>query len=96
LNADKRGRARIRESRVLLTFDLDFGEIALTEGRAVNIVVFRLRNARTPFVIERLTSVLAESSEALREGSIIAIEDSRHRIRRLPIGKSGDDEPGNS
>lgn len=79
-----------RESRVVLTFDLDFGEIAaLTEGRVVNIVVFRLRNTRTPFVIERLSSVLTESSAALKRGSIIAIEDSRHRIRRLPIGRSG-------
>lgn len=81
------------EGRVLLTFDLDFGEIAaLAEGRIVNVVVFRLRNTRTPFVIERLSSVLAESSEALRQGSIIAIEDSRHRIRRLPIGKAGDED----
>ncbi|TDI40439.1 MAG: hypothetical protein E2P02_16965 [Acidobacteria bacterium] len=85
------------ESRVVLTFDLDFGEIAaLTGGRVANIVVFRLRNTRTPFVIERLSSVLQESLGALTEGSIIAIEDSRHRIRRLPIGKSGDDEPGKS
>lgn len=94
-DADIFSKAHV-ESRVILTFDLDFGEIAaLTEGRIANIVVFRLRNARTPFVIERLSSVLAESSEALTKGSIIAIEDSRHRIRRLPIGKSGD-EPGNS
>ena len=77
------------ENRVVLTFDLDFGEIAaLTEGRVANIVVFRLRNARTPFVIERLSSVLAESSKSLKEGSIIAVEDFRHRIRQLPIGKS--------
>ncbi len=76
------------ERRVLATFDLDFGEIAsLARGKVVNIVVFRLRNTRTPFVIERLSSVLAESSEALKQGSIIAIEDSRHRIRRLPIGR---------
>lgn len=84
------------EDRVVLTFDLDFGEIAaLTEGRISNIVVFRVRNTRTAFVIERLSAVLAESSKALSEGSIIAIEDSRHRIRRLPIGESSDTEPRN-
>lgn len=84
------------EGRVVLTFDLDFGEIAaLTESRIANIVVFRLRNTRTAFVIERLSAVFAESSKALSEGAIIAIEDSRHRIRRLPIGKSSDAEPRN-
>jgi predicted nuclease of predicted toxin-antitoxin system len=88
--------AKAREkSRIVLSFDLDFGEIAaFTESRAGNIVVFRLRNARTSFVIERLSSVLNESSEALTQGAVVAIEDSRHRIRRLPIGKSGDVEPG--
>ena len=83
------------EGRVVLTFDLDFGEIAaLTRDRVVNIVVFRLRNTRSPFVIERLSTVLGESSEALKEGSVIAIEDARHRIRRLPIGRSNDKESG--
>lgn len=75
------------ERRVAITFDLDFSEIAaLSKGLTVSVVVFRLRNTRTPFVIERLSSVLAESSEALKAGAIVAVEDARHRVRRLPIG----------
>ena len=43
------------ESRVVLTFDLDFGEIAaLTAGRKGSVIVFRLRNTRTSHVVERL------------------------------------------
>jgi len=78
----------IREDRVLLTFDLDFGEIAaLSRGRAVRVVLFRLHNTRTPHVVARLASVLNESAQALERGALILIEESRHRIRYLPIDR---------
>jgi predicted nuclease of predicted toxin-antitoxin system len=51
----------IVESRVILTFDLDFGEIlALAKGRKAGVILFRLRNTRTPHVIRRLSSVLSD------------------------------------
>jgi predicted nuclease of predicted toxin-antitoxin system len=74
------------EQRVVLTFDLDFAEIAAAAGQTLpSVVVFRLHNARSPFVISRLERVLDESSKALEEGAIITVEDFRHRVRRLPI-----------
>jgi predicted nuclease of predicted toxin-antitoxin system len=40
----------IAESRVVVTFDLDFGEIvAVSKGRKIGVVLFRLRNTRTSF-----------------------------------------------
>ena len=43
------------ERRVILTFDLDFGEItAFSGGRIVSVILFRLHNTRTPHVTERL------------------------------------------
>ena len=49
----------VAENRVVLTFDLDFGEIAaLTKGRKVSVILFRLHNTRTPHVIERLAGPL--------------------------------------
>jgi predicted nuclease of predicted toxin-antitoxin system len=76
------------EHRILLTFDLDFGEIiALSGGRTVSVILFRLHNTRTPHVIDRLRAVLKESASALEEGAIIIVEESRHRIRRLPLGR---------
>lgn len=75
------------EGRIVLTFDLDFGEIiALSGMRSVNVILFRLRNTRTPHVIDRLRTVLEQSGQALEQGAIIIVEESRHRIRRLPIG----------
>ena len=79
----------IVEDRVILTFDLDFGEIAaLTAGRKAGVVVFRLHNTRTPHVIDRLATVLAASSDALEHGAVIAVEETRHRVRHLPLGET--------
>jgi len=74
------------EKRIILTFDLDFGEIAAASGKKIpSVITFRLRNTRTPHVIKRLGKVLNDSSEALKKGAIISVEESRHRIRLLPI-----------
>jgi len=80
-------RKAVTENRVLLTFDLDFGEIVASSGRQkVNVVLFRLRDTRTPHVIERLKVVLQEAGPALEQGAVVVVEESRFRIRRLPIG----------
>src|SRR5688572_4975954 len=73
------------EKRVLLTFGLDLGEIVgLGIQAGSSVIVFRLRNSRVDFVIERLRDVLENSSQALESGAIVAVEDGRHRVRRLP------------
>ena len=70
----------------MLTFDLDFGEIiALSENKTTSAIIFRLRNTRAIHVIERLDRVLQDSSNAMEKGSIISVEEDRHRIRYLPI-----------
>jgi predicted nuclease of predicted toxin-antitoxin system len=77
-----------RERRVILTFDLDFGEIvALSRGARTSVAVFRLRDTRTETVIARLGRVLGESSDALEQGAVVIVEDGRHRVRPLPVGE---------
>lgn len=74
----------IHEGRIILTFDLDFGEIlALSKGRKASVVLFRLHNTRTPHLICRLSS-------ALEEGAVVVVEESRHRVRTLPPRKRQD------
>lgn len=76
----------IAENRVVLTFDLDFGEIlALAGAAAASVVLIRLNNTRTPFVQKRLEAVIAADGTALEKGAIIIVEDGRHRVRDLPI-----------
>lgn len=78
----------LAEDRIVLTFDLDFGDLAaLTRERTARVLLFRLQNTRTAHVIERLEAVLAASSEALSRGAILIVEEARHRIRYLPIGE---------
>ncbi len=80
----------ISEGRVILTFGLDFGEIAaLGKGRKASVVLFRLHNTRTHHVIERLAAALSDSMDALGKGAVVIVEESRHRIRELPIGRLG-------
>lgn len=72
------------EERIILTFDLDFGEIvALSGNRQVSVILFRLHNTRTPHVIERLRKVLKDAGQTLQQGAIVAVEESRHRTRRF-------------
>ena len=77
------------ENRIILTCDLDFPEIvALSGASSVSVVVFRLSNTRTANLITRLARVLEDSAQDhLEEGAIISVEDSRHRVRLLPIGR---------
>ena len=76
-----------REQRIVVTFDLDFGEIIAQGGGGVgSVIIFRLHNTRTDHVIERLHAVLSQSSRDLEQAAILVIEEGRHRIRKLPIG----------
>jgi predicted nuclease of predicted toxin-antitoxin system len=76
------------EKRIILTFDLDFGEIvALSQDSPVSVFLFRLHNTTTSFVIKRLEQVLSVSADFVKlHTAIIVIDDSRHRIRTIPIG----------
>ena len=75
------------EQRILLTFDLDFGEIvAFSEARNPSVVLFRVQDTRTDQVWARLQYALPMAKEELDSGAIVVVEDRRIRIRRLPIG----------
>ena len=84
----------IREDRIVITFDLDFGEIAaLTASRSTSVILFRLKNTRTLHVIERLSSVIERFEDALKRGSILTVEETRCRVRHFPIGVETKEEP---
>ena len=73
------------EARMVITFDLGFSEIvALSKGHKTGVILFRLRNTRTSFVIQRLSDVIAECADALLRGAIVIVEEARHRLREFP------------
>lgn len=77
-----------REERIVLTFDLDFGEIAaVARTGKPSVLIFRLRNTRSPHVIERLRAALPRVETDLARGAVVIVEESRIRVRPLPIGR---------
>lgn len=78
------------EGRVLLTHDLDFGELVAAGGaRLPSLVVFRLRNMRPENVNRYLQSIIGEQEESLKAGAIISVTEGRIRIRLLPVETDG-------
>ncbi len=76
----------LADDRIVLTFDLDFGEIlALGVVDRPSVVIFRLADERADSVNRRLEAVLSEQAKALESGALILVEDARYRIRPLPI-----------
>lgn len=81
-------KARL-EDRVVLTFDLDFGDL-LASGVSLlpSVIIFRVKRTTPQFVTSRLFTVLESGREALQSGALVTVEDGRYRLRRLPIQPS--------
>lgn len=72
-----------QEARILLTADLDFGDLPVRSSGTTSTVVFRTRSTATSLIVRRLEKVLAAAEDPLRSGAILIVEDARIRIRRL-------------
>jgi len=77
------------EGRVLLTHDLDFGELIAASGAALpSVIVFRLRDMRPANVNHHLRAIIDNHPESLDHGAVVSVTEGRIRTRLLPI--SGD------
>lgn len=75
-----------KEKRIVLTCDLDFSDIVSASGeKSPSVILLRLENETPGNVNKRLKQVLKESSEVLLSGAIISVEETRHRVRLLPV-----------
>jgi len=77
---DKAGR----ENSIVLTTDLDFGEIALSASDVkVSVIIFRQEN-RTPASINQYLEKVIDTAKAeLEKGAIMIAQEGRIRIRHL-------------
>lgn len=74
------------EDRVVLTHDLDFGDLMAASGDTIpSIVIFRLPDMRPNNVNTHLMIVLYDYKELLHSGVILSVTQGRIRVRQLPV-----------
>jgi predicted nuclease of predicted toxin-antitoxin system len=77
------------EQRVILTFDLDFGDLLAAGAYSLpSVIIFRLQDQTPASVTPKLLDLLAARGQDIEEGAIVIVEDRRYRLRRLPIQKA--------
>ena len=87
-DVDLVSRARA-DSSVVLTFDLDFGDVlALGVLDKPSVIIFTLADERPAAVNQRLETIPKERAADPESGALILVEDTRYRVRRLPIGRA--------
>ncbi len=74
------------ENRVVLTHDLDFGDLlAASQDVLPSVILFRLQDMRPGTVNRHLDDILAQHLPALESGAILSVTERRVRLRMLPI-----------
>lgn len=76
----------VKENRIILTHDLDFGRILAFSGeRLPSVVTFRLTNMRPDNVNSFCGKIIDRYSSVMAKGAILSVGDKRIRSHLLPV-----------
>ncbi len=74
------------EERIVLTHDLDFGDLMAASGDSLpSIVIFRLPDMCPQNVNKHLQIMVGQYQKLLEAGAILSVTQSRIRVRILPL-----------
>lgn len=79
----------IKEGRIVVTSDTDFGELLAQSGASrPSVILFRRSSGKPSVEFALLTLALEnpEVHEAVLKGAVVVVDPRRIRIRKLPIG----------
>ena len=84
-----------KEGSIILTHDLDFGDLLTASNFDLpSVVIFRLRNMRPDNVNKYLEKIITEYAELLQKGAIITVSEGRLSMASLNDGWIGDLDQG--
>lgn len=80
----------VEQDRVIVTADTDFGEILAQRQAAVpSLVLFRVPRGRPSARARLLLDHLRDVAQDLSDGAIVVLQETRIRVRPLPLGGTG-------
>ena len=79
----------LRHGLIVLTHDLDFGDIlAATGGTGPSVVQIRSDDVRADTIAGQIVRALETCSNALAHGALLSVDVDRARLRLLPLRKA--------
>lgn len=76
----------LQEQRVVVTLDADFHALlALSGALSPSVIRIRIEGLRGKELTSLLQNVIEEFSEELELGAVVTVQETRMRVRRLPL-----------
>jgi predicted nuclease of predicted toxin-antitoxin system len=78
----------VTHERVVITHDLDFGTIlALTHATGPSVLQVRAADVMPDRLGDAVLAALSQHEADLSSGALVVVDESRSRVRLLPIGR---------